>query len=343
MSADEVALKPLAQLDHALSKSTDLESLVRPILEIIQSYSGLESVYFTTIDLERQEQRVVLSNNQGALAIEEGLVVPWADTLCKRALAENLRCSNQVQVQWGDSQAARELGIQAYCSVPVEGPEAELIGTLCGASSVHTEASEQTAVLLHLCAQIIASHIEREKLIVQLRQANLEYSSLAFTDPLTGLANRRALLADSEQLVKRAGQLAGKVQIGFIDLDGFKAINDDHGHDAGDRFLIQVAQRLQAGLRAEDLLARIGGDEFVVLTVAEPPFCQDQEDSLRQRLQDLTSGTYDLGCSLLPYGGASVGVITADPREQPTAELIQQADQAMYAVKQQRRRGDRLR
>lgn len=104
----------LDKLVSAVSESDNLESLVRSRLELLESITGLESTYLTTIDLERNIQQIVFSRNTQALNISEGLEVPWGDTLCKRALDEGRPYVNDVPSRWGDSSAARELGITTY-------------------------------------------------------------------------------------------------------------------------------------------------------------------------------------------------------------------------------------
>ena len=98
----------------------------------------------------------------------------------------------------------------------------------------------------------------------QLREKELTYA--AFHDFLTGLPNRAFFLQQLELELKRSQRYANfDFALLFIDLDGFKQINDNLGHDTGDQFLIEIAQRLQKYLRETDILARLGGDEFTIL------------------------------------------------------------------------------
>ena len=95
---------------------------------------------------------------------------------------------------------------------------------------------------------------------------------MAFHDALTGLPNRKLLVDRTVQALARANRQHTRVVLPFLDLDGFKVINDTHGHEAGDEALRQVAQRLSGLVRQGDTLARLGGDEFVLLApdIAEP-------------------------------------------------------------------------
>ena len=112
---------------------------------------------------------------------------------------------------------------------------------------------------------MLANFMERELLVEQLRSANVRLLSYALSDPLTGLPNRRAIYEELERLQGRALREGGSILVGVIDLDGFKSINDVHGHQNGDIFLQEMGRRLAASLRASDMLGRLGGDEFVLI------------------------------------------------------------------------------
>ena len=327
----------LDKLASAVSDSENLESLVRPLLGLLQSVTGLESTYLTTIDLERNIQQIVFSRNTQALNIPEGLQVPWGDTLCKRALDEGRPYSDDVPALWGDSGAARELGITTYLSEPVHVAAGELYGTLCGASRARTQLTADTRRLLALFSQLIARQVERERLLARLKDENHEYKRHALSDPLTGIPNRRALANELARALANAARADSAVHVAFVDLDGFKAINDEHGHDAGDRLLIAIAQALLGGMRDGDFVARYGGDEFVVFGPATSESHDVSRTALRQRLERLTTGHFPIGPHGLAYAGASVGVVTSRPNERDSEAVLSRADAAMYEAKKARR------
>lgn len=333
-------MEPL--LDHlsvTVTSAKTLEELSRPLLEMLASVTGMESTYLTTIDLPRNIQHVLYARNVSQMQIPEGLSVPWGDTLCKRALDEGQPFANDVDVRWSDSGAARALQIQTYLSTPVRLTDGALYGTLCAASSAQHALPSQARHILSLFATLIAQHVEREQLLENLIAVNTRLAAYATTDPLTGLANRRALQQALTRLLEQGARRGISVLVAFVDLDSFKAINDSHGHDVGDQFLIALAGRLRSLLRAEDLAARLGGDEFVVIALGPErlDLLPDAQRAFQQRVFEATQGDYQLGALQLHYPGASVGVLGVAPGSHSAAQALQAADAAMYQVKQARK------
>jgi two-component system cell cycle response regulator len=162
---------------------------------------------------------------------------------------------------------------------------------------------------------------------VERKRAEIRLARLALHDPLTGLPNR-LLLDDRLGHALTRRRTNGQVALLFIDLDGFKAVNDAHGHAAGDELLVQVAERLREGLRAGDTVARMGGDEFVVL-------CEDVADveatiALADRIALRLADPYLLSAGRVEIS-AAVGVAVAGEEDAPS--LLRRADAAMYAAK----------
>ena len=328
----------LAQLAQSLDAARTLEDLARPLLEMLQAVTGLESTYLTSIDERAGRQDILFSRNAGELDIPEGLSVPWADTLCRRALAEGCMQVDDVPERWGDSDAARALGLQTYVSVPVHTREGGLFGTLCAASGQRHVLAAEAEHVLRLFATLIGQHVERERLIAQLVRMNAELAASALADALTGLPNRRALERELERMLARVQRDDRALVVAFLDLDDFKSVNDLHGHDAGDRVLVAMARRLDATLRGGDLVARIGGDEFVVAGTVPRENAEAAAEVLRQRLESASRGRIDLGGGLsIDYAGASVGVVLARTGEVDAEAVLARADAAMYEAKRERR------
>jgi diguanylate cyclase (GGDEF)-like protein len=167
--------------------------------------------------------------------------------------------------------------------------------------------------------------------ITEIALARERISSLAYSDSLTGLANRTSFGPSLDQAVQRSRRRGSKLAVVFIDLDGFKQINDLHGHDAGDALLIELAARLRANLRASDLVARLGGDEFVV-ALEEVQEAGPIEIVAKKLLAEVVR-PYSIAASAAVVT-ASIGISMFPDDAADAQSLIKHADTAMYAAKQ---------
>lgn len=167
------------------------------------------------------------------------------------------------------------------------------------------------------------------------KQAELEIESLAFTDTLTALPNRRLLidrLAHALAFSERHERFGAML---FVDLDGFKKINDTFGHQRGDLLLRQVAQRLTAAMRKGDTVGRLGGDEFLVLLEdigSSAPEAAAHAGIAANKLLDILRAPYVLGADQHSCT-ASIGVAVFGAERQQPEELLRRADLAMYRAK----------
>lgn len=171
-------------------------------------------------------------------------------------------------------------------------------------------------------------------------QAAEQLRYIAEHDSLTGLPNRAALHAQVDRALRRAARTMEFVALLFIDLDGFKAVNDTYGHGAGDEVLKEVARRLKGCVRGSDTVARLGGDEFVVLL--EGDVTEGTPQSVGNRILASLKVPFFFSAG---YGGsniqrdgeallgASIGIATHPPTESHADSLFKRADGAMYAAK----------
>lgn len=168
---------------------------------------------------------------------------------------------------------------------------------------------------------------------------------LAFYDPLTELPNRRLLIKQLADVINNQKSVQNYGALLFIDLDRFKVINDTHGHDYGDRMLIEAGQRIKACIRAHDTLARLGGDEFVILLHDLSEHASDaseQVQKIAEKLLKALNESYRFehhdhagNRSILSHhSSASIGITLFSGGALKQEDLLKQADMAMYQAKQ---------
>lgn len=155
---------------------------------------------------------------------------------------------------------------------------------------------------------------------------------IAHYDPLTGLPNRRLLTDRMDQAVARTTRSGKMLAVCYLDLDKFKPVNDQYGHKAGDRVLVEAARRMLELIRVEDTAARLGGDEFVLLLV-DLETLAECEQALTRVIKALAA-PFEVDQGVSVELSASIGVALFPSDGRTTDELVRNADQAMYAAKQ---------
>jgi diguanylate cyclase (GGDEF)-like protein len=154
----------------------------------------------------------------------------------------------------------------------------------------------------------------------------------ALYDPLTGLANRYLLLEELRRMLQGLGRRGGSVTLIYMDLDDFKRINDEHGHDMGDEVLGAFARRLRGAVRSDDVVSRLGGDEFVIAhaTAGHP-----DGDLVVSRLRKVLTAPFTVR-GLVFDVGASIGWVSTERGDVGPDALLARADRAMYRHKRDR-------
>jgi diguanylate cyclase (GGDEF)-like protein len=248
---------------------------------------------------------------------------------------------------WGDAPAdQRAILLNQPVADPVlrrrladHGIRNAMVARLYGASSMIGAvivANRRGSAVFHAqelrALETIASHasaaLENARLVKYLQQQ-------ALRDPLTGLPNRTVLRDRLAAALARMQKGGEAVAVLFIDLDGFKTVNDQLGHRAGDQLLVAVAQRFRMAVRSSDVVFRFAGDEFIV--VCERVEDQEQPLHIAQRVQATLARPFRLDEGEVRVG-ASIGIAVAHAEEASEA-LVRRADLAMYEVKK-RRKGD---
>lgn len=182
---------------------------------------------------------------------------------------------------------------------------------------------------MYATAMIMAA-FKLNKMLIATMRAGRENDHRARHDALTGLANRAGFAAAADRKFG-AAQLHGRpLALLFLDLDGFKTVNDTYGHAVGDRLLRMIGERLKRELRATDIAARIGGDEFVVVTEGVG---RDRAIEFAQRLITAISALYDVGDGITVTVGVSIGIAMAPGHGSDVADVLAAADAALYEAK----------
>jgi diguanylate cyclase (GGDEF)-like protein len=163
------------------------------------------------------------------------------------------------------------------------------------------------------------------------KKAEEEIAALAHKDPLTNLPNRRLLLDRILQSLAHADRLHGCMAVCYLDLDGFKPVNDTYGHEAGDHVLVEVAHRLGQATRTHDTVARLGGDEFVL--VLDDLKSREECDAIITRVLDIISEPISLQGGHLVKISASIGFTLYPGDSHDPETLLRHCDQALYRAK----------
>jgi diguanylate cyclase (GGDEF)-like protein/PAS domain S-box-containing protein len=169
--------------------------------------------------------------------------------------------------------------------------------------------------------------------ICHLKEQQRQLERIAHFDALTGIPNRVMLADRMHQAFAQTERSGHLLAVCYVDLDGFKPINDAFGHETGDRVLVEIAHRLRDGLRAGDTVARLGGDEFVLLLGIER--MEECETALRRVLESIAQPLTVSGRPMTLSASIGVAVYPLDESDPDT--LLRHADQAMYAAKQEGR------
>lgn len=276
------------------------------------------------------------SDSDGAAdVLAPGTRMPWGNLLCARMVeGRGPRVAPDVRrvAAYAAAPLARRLPVGAYVGVPVRLPDGTLVGTICGLdpSPLDAAAAQQLDALLPVL-EVFATMLGRLRAVgVALEQAERRAARAerrAVTDALTGITNRLGwdeALAGEQARASRRGLWTGLVA---VDLDDLKVTNDRDGHEAGDGLLQAAAESLQAVVRREDVLARVGGDEFAVLVSDCDGECLDM---LIRRLRQVLDS---VGVRAA-IGAVSVGPGTALREAWKLADLQMYAEKHGYAHRQ---------
>jgi diguanylate cyclase (GGDEF)-like protein/PAS domain S-box-containing protein len=312
----QAALYAISEAAHA---ARDLEALLGHIRQILGELLPARGLFVALQDAEggHLEFPYLLDEER------KGASSAVAAALCAQIVR-----SGKPLLQADSSPAGLSAGAGRDCwlGVPLEVQHGTIGALLLRDHAAGAGYGDKDRELLQFVSAQVATAIERKRL-----HARLEYA--AQYDGLTGLANRTLLFDRLKTALARARRSGDRLALLYLDLDGFKQVNDSLGHAVGDLLLQEVARRLQGALRAADTAARVGGDEFVVLleNIRWPEQAAQVAEKVRRELSLPVS---------LPGGSLaiapSIGIAVYPEDGEVEAELLRRADEAMYAAKSQR-------
>jgi diguanylate cyclase (GGDEF)-like protein len=338
-----------------MRQSSDLTVLARPswwtVTHLLYVLGGLLAVALlmmawamvlrgrVAMQAERIERTMQMERERSRLLEEINSEIPLEQLLediCRsvETLVSEVRCCCELVSEGGEP--AQEAGECAAQPVESHGPVFETAlrdskGHPIGVFRVTDVAARQLSQLSREEQEMLSVGASLSNLAVNQRRLyqRLNYGSMH--DQLTGLPNRRLSDAHLDLTILEAAEQQIRVGVAYIDVDRFKQVNDQFGHKIGDLYLQQIAARLSAKVRASDVLARIGGDEFL-LTATELESIEDGE-SCRMRLQSCFEDPFVLD-GIRIRGSASIGLAIYPDHGTTAEELKRHADMEMYRAKQ---------
>ena len=322
-------LRAVASIADELIGSDSLDTLFRRAVELARERLGVERC-----SLYVQEGEYLCAtygtNRKGETTDEHGYRFP----LAKDPLSQRLAAMEAAGTRWtvredqlvdwnGSTLEVCGNGWVASTLIQSDVAQKRIGAFFNDAAITGAEFDEARQEVVSVFCSLLANIIDRQRAEAALHTMSVE-------DELTGLYNRRGFRALAEQQIKIARRTQGRMCLVFADMDGLKRTNDTFGHMEGDRALIETADVFREAFREADILARVGGDEFVVLSVAT---AQDSSECLLDRLSEKLADHNARPGRQYPLA-VSVGLAEYDP-ENPCSldELLSRADEAMYADK----------
>jgi diguanylate cyclase (GGDEF)-like protein len=304
---------------------SDFDGAARGVIAFLHDRLGFDLWMVTRTE---GKTWIVLQVNDCGYGIKEGSIFPWADSFCSQMVlgkGPQIAPDSQVVPAYSQAPVNNQFKIGAYIGIPLTYTDGSLFGTLCAIHPTpQPDSITRELPLIDLLTKLLSSYLNAELKAAEQTRCTEKARAEAMSDSLTGLYNRRGwerLLLSEETRCRHYGLPAC---ITIIDLDGLKQVNDTYGHGRGDELIRKTSQALRQATRKQDIIARIGGDEFAVLGIE----CNLLEgERLRQRIEEcLKSQEID----------ASIGIAA----RHPSLGLVQaweEADRAMYACKKIRK------
>jgi diguanylate cyclase (GGDEF)-like protein len=308
----------LAQMDDAVLTKLDVGALIRSALRCLRLVTLADVVVLGLFESDTADAMRIFTIRKGERNRIDSQKLEMSAELKRRIpLTPTRKTAPDFEARLRE-----ENGIGHYFALPIS-RGSRAWGVMVSCHQAQTElSSSQLKMLSGVANRLIAgfSGAERDE----------KLHSLAYVDPLTGLPNRVAMQSLLTQQLANSASTKTMTAILFIDLDRFKQANDTHGHAFGDRLLVQAANRIRNHVREDDVVARIGGDEFtVILPDVKTP---REAGSVARKLIQSLSRRFEIDGHTI-YTGASVGIAMYPDDGVGGPELLKMADTAMYRAK----------
>ena len=314
-----------ARILEQVARGAPLGQTLDAIAQLVDTWAVGGLTVITTVDVGERVLHVAAAPNLPAACVEalEGFDIPDGTDALPDAV---MRGTILATAAPGPAETLLRSGFTGWWRMPIVAAGGlHHLGALHVVRTDEIEPEPGDERLLKVAASLVAVAVERDRNATRL-------SHQALHDALTGLPNRDQALQRIRRIGRHERQGGSEVAVMFLDLDRFKVLNDSAGHEAGDRLLVSMGARLQEALRPGDLVARFGGDEFVV--VCEQLDGLDAALALAERLLRVAREPFKLDG--LEVGiTASIGIAVADGR--PAEEMVRDADAAMYRAKEKGR------
>ena len=314
----------LAQMDDAILTKLDVGALIRSALRCMRHVTQAEVVVLGLFENDTAESMRVFVMKQGERSRIDSEKLEMRAELKRRIPLKPTAQTAPVSPfpEEFEARLREQSGTGNFYALPISrGNRAWGVMVSCHSAPARLDGG-QLKMLSGVANRLIAGFSGSER--------DQKLHSLAYVDPLTGLPNRVAMQSLLAQELANAQRAKALAAILFIDLDRFKQANDTHGHAFGDRLLIQAANRIRNNVREDDIVARIGGDEFTVIlpNVKNPR----EAASVSRKLIQSLSRRFEIDGHTI-YTGASVGIAMYPDDGVRGPELLKMADTAMYRAK----------
>ena len=294
----------------------NLEDAAEHILRLLSEFIGVNTLFIAVND--ENTNFILKAFNRNEVLTEAGSALPLYETYCSlvtRSMADKVIVpSTQRSPLTVDMDVTRQIGDTAFIGVPIMSKDQKVYGTICGMDNQGYQYSDRDVDLLKTMATFLGYVVELE--------------SIAFRDALTQAFNRNFINLYLKEDWRDRFQTVAFL---FIDIDNFKELNDTYGHAIGDEVLTQTVKRIQRRIRKSDMVCRVGGDEFIVVLPNYGQFATLKrivETILSQLLNPIQTQEAQVQVSV------SIGISTYPQDGKDVDQLLKNADEAMYRVKQ---------